>query len=134
MDEGFARGAHPLVVFGHAPVVRDPCECSLDGLIAKDKFCMSRRGRLSLRRSRRLASARRSQISEPFDGPAYPPAEITQHGGADEASVAGPETDRAMPGRSGTLGPGIPEHPAVEPGSRTGIRSERERQGGVPCG
>src|SRR5918995_734731 len=47
MDEGFARGAHPLVVFGHAPVVRDPCECSLCDPTARQSLEARARGQLA---------------------------------------------------------------------------------------
>jgi hypothetical protein len=112
-----------LVAYLKSPVAVHPREGSFDGLIARDKFCMTRHGQLSLRRSRRRTNATNPRT----DGPAYPPAGITQHGGAHEAPVAGPQGVRAASGRPRALGPGVPERPAVEPGSRTGVRSERER-------
>ena len=100
---------------------------SLDGLIAKDKFCMSRYARLSLSHSRLRPKPTGSQTNRAANGPAYPPAGITQHGGVYETPVAHTSGSDATPGRPATLGPSVAVHLAVEPGGRTGIRSERER-------
>jgi hypothetical protein len=88
---------------------------------------MTRYGRLSLRRSGHRTIATRSQTNESADGPAYAPAGITQHGGAHEAPVAGPQRGRAASGRSEALGPSVPVRPAVDLESPTSVRSERER-------
>ena len=121
----------PLVVFAHPPVLVDPSYRPLDGLLANDKFCMSRHVRLSLSYSRRPNLTRR-RTDWATDARAYPPAGITRHGGDDETSVARASGSGGMPGRLDPMGPGVPIHPAVEPGKRAGPRPERERQGGVP--
>jgi hypothetical protein len=117
-DSPFLLGAPHELLMGIAPGVS-----ALDGLIAKDKFCMIRHRRLLLRRSRRRTKATNPRT----DGPAYPPAGITQHGGAHEAPMAGPQRGRAASGRSEALGPSVPVRPAVDLGSPTSVRSERER-------
>jgi hypothetical protein len=116
-----------LVAHLQPPVAVHPRKRSFDGLIAKGKFCMTRHARLSLRRSWCRAEAAHSRNDGPANDPAYPLAGITQHGGVDETPVAGSPHVGKSPGRPGALGPGIPEHPAVERGSRTSVRSERER-------
>jgi hypothetical protein len=126
-EEGHMHDRVALPADAQAPVVVQPREGTLDGLIAKDKFCMTRHGRLPLRRSRRRTSKTHSQISKPADGRTYPPAGITQHGGAHEAPVAHLPRDRAASGCPGALGPSLPERSAVESGSPAGVRSERER-------
>src|SRR3954469_19019221 len=100
----------------------------LDGLIAKDKFCMIRHARLLLRRSpRRLKPTPPSKTNGPSNVPAYPPAEITQHGGVDEAPVADLPHDGTMSGCPPTLEPGLPEYLAVESTNRSTVRPEHER-------
>src|SRR5436305_7555703 len=100
----------------------------LDGLIAKDKFCMIRHARLLLRRSpRRLRPAPRSKTNGPTNGLAYPPAGITQHGGVDEAPLADPPHDATMSGCPPTLGPGLPAYLALESTNRSTVRPEHER-------
>src|SRR5918994_173990 len=61
MDEGFARGAHPLVVFGHASIVRDPCECSLRDPTAWQVLEARARGQ--------LAKIHLVPLLEPFPSP-----------------------------------------------------------------
>src|SRR3954470_14716550 len=104
-----------------------PKRCILDGLIAKDKFCMSRHAPLSLSRSPRRLKPTRSQTNGPTNAPAYPPAGITQHGGVDEAPLADPPHDTTMLGRPPTLGSGLPEHLAVEPTNRSTVQPKRVR-------
>ena len=60
---------------------------------------MTRRGRLSLRRSRRLGFAAPPRIDVLAVGPEYPPAQISRHGGDDEARVADPSRDGGAAGR-----------------------------------
>ena len=57
----------PLVAYLQPPEAVQPRKRSLDGLLAKDKFCMSRRARLSLSHSRRRPNLLTS-------------AEISKHG------------------------------------------------------
>ena len=102
-----------------------------DGLLANDKFCMSRHVRLSLSYSRRPNLTRR-RTDWATDARAYPPAGITRHGGDDETALARTSGNSETPGREATLGPGLPGHPAVEPGKRADSRSGRKRQGGLP--
>ena len=124
-----------LVVFAHPPLLLDPSDRPLDGLLANDKFCMIRHARLSLGHSRRPNLTHR-QTDVATAGSAYPPAGITRHGGDDETSVAPTSGSDGTPGREATLGSGVPGHPAVESrkraSSRSGRKRERERQGGVP--
>src|SRR5215217_570713 len=61
MDEGFARRAHPLVVFGHAPVVADPCKCSLCDPTARQV--------LEARAREHLAKIHLVPLLEPFPSP-----------------------------------------------------------------
>ncbi len=103
----------------------------LDGLLAKDKFCMIRRAQISLSHSRRPNPTRR-QTDGDTDARAYPPAGITRHGGDDETSVARTSGSGGTSGCPRSLGPSVPGHPSMEPGKRAGSRSGRERQGGVP--
>src|SRR5215208_5224605 len=122
---------HPLGT-PHQLLVRvGPRIGAFDGLLANDKFCMSRHARLSLGHSRR-PNLRRRRTDWATDARAYPPAGITRHGGDDETVVAPTAGNSETPGREATLGPGVPGHPAVEPGKRADSRSGRERQGGVP--
>ena len=114
-----------------ATVIVQPREGALDGLLANDKFCMSRHVRLSLSYSRRPNLTRR-RTDWATDARAYPPAGITRHGGDDETVVARTSGNSETPGREATLGPGVPGHPAVKPGKRADSRSGRERRGGVP--
>src|ERR671911_2680470 len=103
----------------------------IDGLLANDKFCMSRHVRLSLSYSRRPNLTRR-RTDWATDARAYPPAGITRHGGDDETALARTSGNSETPGREATLGPGLPGHRAVEPAKRADSRSGRKRQGGVP--
>ena len=126
-----AARTQPLVVLTHPPLLGDPSECPLDGLLANDKFCMSRQARLSLSHSRRPNPTRR-QTDENNDPRTYPPAGITRHGGDDETSVARTPGSSGTPGWEATLGPGVPGNPTLEPRKRTSPRSGCERKGGVP--
>jgi hypothetical protein len=98
-----------------------------DGLIAKDKFCFVRRERLTLSWPRSRAGRSRNRSKGAASAPAYPPCEAARHGGTHEAPVASPQRNGGAGGRKATLGSGLPEHPAVEPGGRTGVQYERER-------
>jgi hypothetical protein len=49
------------------PVTVQPREGTLDGLVTKDKFCMTRHARLSLHRSRRRVEAAHSRNDRPLD-------------------------------------------------------------------
>jgi hypothetical protein len=131
VDERFRACAQPLVVFAHPPVLAQPREGALDGLLANDKFCMIRHARLSLSHSRRPNLTHR-QTDVATAGSAYPPAGITRHGGDDETSVAPTSGSDGTPGCEAALGSGVPGHPAVEPRKRASSCSEGEQRGGVP--
>jgi hypothetical protein len=131
VHQRLAARTRSLVILAHPPVLIDPGDRPLDGLLANDKFCMSRHVRLSLSYSRRPNLTRR-RTDWATDARAYPPAGITRHGGDDETVVARTSGNSETPGREATLGPGVPGHPAVEPGKRADSRSGRERRGGVP--
>src|SRR5215208_4351424 len=103
----------------------------LDGLLANDKFCMSRQARLSLSHSRR-PNLMRLQTDGATEGSAYPSAGITRHGGDDETSVAPTSGSSGTPGCEAALGSGVPGHPAVELRKRASSCSEGEQRGGVP--
>src|SRR5215213_3443108 len=71
-----------------APEAIQPRQSSLDGLLAKDKFRMTRHARLSLSHSRRRPNLLHRQTERAADARTYPPAGTTRHGGNDETSVA----------------------------------------------
>src|SRR5829696_5794899 len=133
-DDVHLREGHPEV-HHLSPPLRAPHQLfvgvvpgasPLDGLITKDKFCMTRHGRLSLSWSRRRATVTQSLTNRTASGPAYPPAGITQHGGIYETPVARTSGSDGASGRPPTLGQGLPVHPAVESRNRSTLRSERE--------
>src|SRR3954465_10079649 len=88
---------------------------ALDGLLAKDKFCMTRHARLSLGHSRRRPNLMCRQTNGATDARTYPPAGTTRHGGNDETSVARTQGSGGTTGRPRWLGPSVPVPPAVEP-------------------
>src|SRR5665809_37963 len=102
------------------PVVAQPREGSLDGLLANDKFCMIRHAQLSLSHSRRRPNLMRRQTDEPTDARAYPPVGTTRHGGEDETSVERTQGSGGTTGRPRSLGPSVPVPPAVESRKRAG--------------
>jgi hypothetical protein len=64
VDHRLCGRGQPFVILAKEPRQAQPREGALDGLIANDKFCMSRHGRLSLRRSRRLSQSSSSRSDE----------------------------------------------------------------------
>ena len=98
-----------------------------DGLITKDKFCFTRRETLTLRSPRSQAGWLPNRRRRIVFGRTYPPCEATQRGGTHETPVERPKTNNGAPGCQPTLGPGLPEHPAVGHGDRDPPRSERQR-------
>jgi hypothetical protein len=125
MQERLVDVVPPLITDREPTVLGDPRQCALDGLITKDKFCMTRYGRLALSWFRYLKSMARQEIGEPVDPPTYPPTEVTHRGGAHEAPVARPPKYGGESGRPTPLGPSLPQHHAMEPGDRTDARNGR---------
>src|SRR5215207_7879991 len=89
-------------------------------LLANDKFCTTRHARLSLGHSRHRPNLMRHQTDEATDARTYPPAGTTRHGGNDETSVARTQGNGGTTGRPRSLGPSVPDPPAVEPRKRSG--------------
>src|SRR3954468_19488029 len=115
VHQRFPARTQPLVIFAHPPVLIDPGDRALDGLLANDKFCMIRHTRLSLSHSRRRPNLMPRQTEEDTDARTYPPAGTTRHGGNDETSVARTQGGAGTTGRPRSLGPSVPVPPAVEP-------------------
>jgi hypothetical protein len=90
---------------------------------------MSRQARLSLSYSRRRPNLMRRQTDRATDARTYPPAGTTRHRGNDETSVARTQGSGGTPGRSRTVGPGVPVHPTFS--SLENERVERARAPGA---
>jgi hypothetical protein len=104
-----------------------------NGLITNDKFCMSRSGRLTLSWSRHPLRLRKASDG----GSAYPPNENSHCGGPYETPLASAPTIETQPGRTASLGSGLPTPSAMESVDRTGDVSGRRSPvlsdtGGVP--
>jgi hypothetical protein len=124
----------PLIADGEPAVRRKPGQCALDGLIAKDKFCMTRHEQLTLSFSHYELYTARMRRKEPANSPTYPPYQSTDHGGVNEAPVARPSGGDGTSGRPAAMGPSLPEPPSVNSCNRTESRPATEaRRGGVPC-
>ena len=132
MQKSFVQIRPAFVADRETTIRRKPGKRPLDGLLANDKFCMSRHVRLSLSYSRRRPNLTRRRTDWATDARAYPPAGITRHGGDDQTALAPTSGNGETPGRETTLGAGVPGHPAVEPGKRADSRSGRQWQGGLP--
>jgi hypothetical protein len=121
-----------LEIAAQAPVSSEPGEGALNGLIANDKFCLTRTLRLRLSYSRardRVLPSAPVQLSSgvPHRGEDY---------AASAAYLAPPAHGCAYGDRPAALGPGLPASPAV--GGNTSVRSGRgagatNPAGDVPC-
>ena len=83
----------------------------VNGLITKDKFCMSRYSRLKLNWSRyEVYLQRKAKLEQqtPLD-------EQYHQGGGDEATMANSTTGKPVIGRTTALGSSLPADPTVEP-------------------
>ena len=116
-----------LVVAHEASEAGGPGEGALNGLIANDKFCLTRALRLRLgwpRARGRLRTRNPAQLPGEF---AY-----RGEGHAAAAQLAGPAHGRADGDRPAAPGPGIQASPAV--GDDTAASSDRGAGGGNPAG
>ncbi len=130
-DHGLRYLWQVLVVPGQPAPASEPAECALNGLIANDKFCLTRtvRLRLSWPRARGRLRADRPQ----------PPGEVTPQGGEHRtaaAQLACSADGRASGKGSAALGPGLSASPAV--GGAAATRAGRgagtpDLAGGTPC-
>jgi hypothetical protein len=118
--------SRPLLLLAPMRVVERIVDLS-SGLYANDKFCFTRRGKLTLSRPRFKLCASCRRRKESTLSPTYPPRKAIRHGGIHETPVVCTSGDCGAPGRKAALGPGLPEHPAVDPRVRTDIGSERKR-------
>src|SRR5215207_3060302 len=128
--EGPVDGPGLLGLEDPAPVGDEPLRWAValdDGLITKQKFCFTRCGSLVLPPPRSQASPPPNRHRNLDSSQAYPPREAAQRGGPYETPVQSPQTDNTAPGRQRTLGPSLPEHPAMDSGERTRSRSGRQR-------
>ena len=109
----------------------EPCEGALNGIIANDKFCMSRYGQLRLSWSRYsvyLQGKIRRESGYPSDEHAHP-------GGTDETPVAHLSYDSHAGERPAALGSSLSEPSAMDVFDATPDRSDRtsvsSQSGGV---
>ena len=131
--------AHQLVEFLHQRVrtlrlaLGQPAERAFNGIIANDKFCMTRYGQLRLSWSRHAVYLQGKIRRES----GYPADEHAHSGGTDETPVAHPSYDSHAGERPAALGSSLSEPSAMEvfigaPSGQTGPASTPQ-PGGVSC-
>ena len=124
MDVGAA-----LVADGQAAELAEPRQGALNGLIANDKFCLTRTGRLRL-------SWPRARVGPRVGAPPQAPGEATHCGGEHAAAhVACPAHGHGDDHRPAALGPGLPAPPAMDGHSARAGRGAGapDPAGGTPC-
>jgi hypothetical protein len=112
---GFSlREVESFIARSCAPVMHQ------DVLITNDKFCMSRFGRLKLSRRKRPFEFRGDLGAEP----AYPPGEISHHGGEHDTSMESLPSGETTHGRAASMGSGLPVSSALVQPDTTGTTSD----------
>lgn len=114
VDESEETLGDLVVARRHRPKLLELVHQPFDGLIANDKFCLVRPGRLLLSWWR-YPLRRRDQLPERVG---TVPDTDGDRGGAHAAPMAGPPPDAAGRGRGAPVGPGLPAGPGLEPNGR----------------
>ena len=122
-----------LVVTRQAAKASHPGEAALNGIIANDKFCMTRHGQLRLSWSRASVYLH-SKIRREFG---YPLDEHAHLGGTDETPVAHPSYDSDACKRPAALGSSLSEPSAMDVSDAGPEKPDRTsvtpHPGGVSC-
>ena len=133
LDEGDEVLLGPVEDRVQPPVIRDPGEGALNGLITNDKFCLTRMGQLRLSWSRARGGLQESAVPQLFGEAIHRGGE---HAVAEAASLGCSAHRRVDANRPAALGSSLPAPPAVGGGEFP--RADKgagvpDPAGGVPC-